>query len=222
MSLTTSKKQVIHDSNEQNENKQIDNCAKQNKNVNNDTSFILKKTKKTGNYTILRKVKINGYVTLQRVKYTIYNAYLPYGKEEYNENIILNAIINDSNNLNYNLLVTLNKISRTFDELNLIDICKQKYGINNKQFFSFIKELPSDSDINHVVNVEQNIKQYSVRLYFKYGAKISHAKFVGELSYDQLKGKRCNIDVDLGSMWVNENTMMYGINIYITHITVLN
>ena len=224
MSLTYSKKQVIHDSNlndrnEQNENKRINNSAKHNQNVNNDTSFILKKTKKTGNYTILRKVKINGYVTLQRVKYTMYNVYLPYGKEEYNDNIILNAIINDSNNLNYNLLVTLNKISRTFDEINLIDICKQKYGINNKQFFSFIKELPSDSDIDHV---EQNIKQYSIRLYFKYGAKISHAKYVGELSYDQLKGKRCNIDVDLGSMWVNENTMMYGINIYITHITVLN
>jgi hypothetical protein len=199
---------------------------KNEKNVTNDNSFILKKTKKSGNYTILRKTKINGCETLQRVKYTMYNVYLPYGKEEYNDNIILNAIINDSNNLNYNLLVTLNRITKTFNELNTIDICKQKYGIDNKIFFPFIKEIqtdPKELPINPDTNITgKNIQQYSVRLYFKYGAKISHAKYVGELFYDQLKGKYCNIDVDLGSLWVNDNTMMYGINIYITHITVLN
>lgn len=184
-------------------------------NDNKETSFILKKAKTTGNYSILRKARINGLDTLQRVKYTMYNAYLPFGKEDYNDNVILNAIINDSNNLNYNMLFTLNRIARTFDELNTIDTCKHKYNIDNKQFFPFIKALPSDENNN-------TVKQYSIRLYFKYGAKITHAKFVGELSADQLKGKTCNINIDLGSMWVNDSSMMYGINIFISHITVLN
>lgn len=204
-----------------------------------DTSFVLKKAKTSGNYSILRKIILNGRDTLQRIKYTIYNAYLPFGREEYNDNTILNAIVNDSNNLNYNMLFTLNRIVKTFNELNTIDTCKHKYNIGNKHFFSFMREVqPNIDTINETIcdengvkisgdrdtrdTVENTVRQYSIRLYFKYGAKITHAKFVGELSPDQLKGKVCNINIDLGSMWVNDSTMMYGINIYITHITVLN
>jgi len=192
-------------------------------------SFILKKTKTSGNYSILRKTKLNGFDTLQRVRYTIYSAYLPFGKEEYNDNAILNAVINDSLNINHNMLIVLNRVTKTFDELNTIDSCKVKYGIGNKQFFPFIKEVtPDPNKIDKIDNIDKPdkpdkpIKQYSIRLYFKYGAKVTHAKLVGELSYDQLKGKRCDINIELGSMWVNESIMMYGINIYITHITVLN
>ena len=61
-----------------------------------------------------------------------------------------------------------------------------------------------------------------MRLYLRYGAKVTHVSHVGELSYDQLKGKKCNLNLELGSMWVNNDTMMYGINIHVTHITVIN
>ena len=46
--------------------------------------------------------------------------------------------------------------------------------------------------------------------------------FIGEMTYDNINNKRCNIDIELGSLWINEETMSYGINIYITHITILN
>ena len=70
--------------------------------------------------------------------------------------------------------------------------------------------------------MNEKINKYQLRLYLRYGAKINHAKLVGELSASQLKGKKCNIDIELGSMWVNEKISQYGINVYVTHITVLN
>ena len=59
-------------------------------------------------------------------------------------------------------------------------------------------------------------------MYLRYGAKITHTNFIGEMTYDNINNKRCNIDIELGSLWINEETMSYGINIYITHITILN
>lgn len=179
-----------------------------------DMRFILKRNKRTGNYSILRKIRTNGHDTVQRVCYTIYGAYIPFGKEEYNNKMILNVIIYDSNNLNYNLIVTLNRIVNTFKELKNLKNSSYKYLLNDKTFFSFIKEV-NDNDVN------VNGKKYSLRLYFKYGSKISHAKYVGELTCDQLKGKRCNINIELGSLWINESTSMYGVNVHITHITIL-
>lgn len=181
--------------------------------INNDTSFILKSNKTTGNYTILRKGNAN---TVQRVKYTIYNAYLPFGKEIYKDNIIFNVVIDDSTNLNHNLLVTMNRITKTFDELKNNETVCRKYSLNGKKYFPFIKET-GEKEINN-----ETVKEYSLRLYCKYGAKVTHSKYPGELSYDQLKGKRCKIDVELGSLWVSEQTHMYGINVHVTHITVYN
>jgi hypothetical protein len=182
-------------------------------NINKDSSFILKKTVKSGNYSIIRKGSSAGNV--QRVKYTIYGAYLPFGTEYYKDNQILNAVITDATNINHNLLVTLNKVIKTFENLKTTD-SGNKYMIHNKLFFSFLK------NINTCEDCDKNVNKYQLRLYFKYGVKITHAKCVGELSHNQLKGKRCNINIELGSMWVNEQTMQYGINIFITHITVLN
>lgn len=176
-----------------------------------DNSYILKKNRKTGNYSILKKINNN---TIKRIRFNIKNTYLPYGKEEYNERIIINAIINNSNNINHNIIVTLEKLIKSMENLKDTYSGKYKYFIDDKTFFSFIKKIDNEE--------ESNDDLYQLRLYMKYGAKVTHAKLIGELSYEQLKGKRCNLDVEIGSLWVNKDIMQYGINIYITHITVLN
>lgn len=181
--------------------------------MSNDTSFILKRNKKTGNYSIMRKGTNN---KVQRAKYTINGIYLPYGCEEYNDNLIINGIIDDSTNINHNLIVILNKIIDAFSLLKHTDSGKYKYSINDKTFFSFIKKIDDNND-----DTKREINKYQIRTYVKYGAKVTHSKFVGELAYDQLKGKKCNMDIELGSMWVNNKTMHYGINIFVTHIKVL-
>lgn len=180
-----------------------------------DETIALRLNKTTGNYSIMRKIKKDNKETVQKARYKIYGAYLPYGHERFNNSNILNAVIDDSNNLNYNLLFSLNKVSRTFEDMKNMENIKNKYNLADKTFYSFIHENKNEKD-------ESNVKKYTVRLYFKYGAKVTHAKYSGELSYNQLKGKVCNIDIELGSMWINEKTKLYGVNILVTHITVLN
>jgi hypothetical protein len=170
--------------------------------------YILKRNKKTGNYTILKKHSGN---KVKRVTLNINDVYLPFGQEHYNNKLLLNAIINDSSNYNRNNIVTLERIVDTFISLRNTDSGKYKYNINDKKFFSFLKLLP-----------DQDTKKYNLRLYIKYGAKITHQKYIGELDYDQLKGKKCNLNIELGSLWVNDITMQYGINLYATHITIIN
>lgn len=114
------------------------------------------------------------------------------------------------------------RIVNTFKELRNNERLKHKYGISGKTFFSFIKESQINDGDKRVDLNGVPIKSYNVRLYARYGMKITHAKYVGELSLDQLRGKRCNMDIELGSLWVNPTTMMYGINLHIISIKVLN
>jgi len=197
-------------------------------NANDDISFILRRNKKSHNYSILRKVKNNtlsknpnNVSDVERIRYKIYNAYLPFGCETYKDNMIVNAIIDDSTNFNHNLLVTFNRIIETFKELKDTDVGKYKYSINDKTFFTFLKECDIDRTKNTTTTTnEKPIKKYQLRFYLRYGAKVTHSKLVGEMSHDQLKGRWCTLDIELGSMWVNNETKQYGLNIYITHITV--
>jgi hypothetical protein len=207
---------------------------------NKDSSFILRRNKQSGNYSILRKGPVQG--TVQRIRYTAYGVFLPYGREEYNDNLIINAVIDDATNINHNLLLTLKKIIKTFEELKDTEL-GSKYLISGKTFYNVIKEIEGEQKIENNTKVnkkqtknnnkkspnepiigpeieQQKIKKYQLRLYLKYGAKVTHAKLIGELTYDQLKGKKCNLDIELGSMWVNNE--QYGINIYVTRIIVLN
>ncbi len=181
--------------------------------VEEDTSFILKKTVKSGNYSILKK-GIN-HQNIQRIRYTVYGAYLPFGCESYKDKNILNVIINNSTNINHNLLVKLKRIIDTFEYLKTTSSGKNKYLIHDKTFFSFLKKMDTDDD-----NDTDNEK-YQMRFYLKYGAKVTHTKHVGEIDYSQLKGTRCNLDIELGSMWVSEETKQYGINIFVTGLKLL-
>lgn len=182
-----------------------------------DGSFILKKNKSTGNYTILTKT-----TPPRRIRYTLNNVYLPYGKEDYNQKVVINGIITDRNNYTHNIIVILKKIATAFENLKNTKSGKFKYGIDNKKFFSFLKEIKEDNQEDNLKNNEKKNKRYQIRMYLRYGAKITHTNFIGEMTYDNINNKRCNIDIELGSLWINEETMSYGINIYITHITILN
>jgi hypothetical protein len=204
-------------------NDQSNDQLEENANKNDDISFILRRNKKSHNYSILRKVKntisTKNTSDVERIRYKIHNAYLPFGCETYKDNMIVNVIIDDSTNFNHNLLVTFNRIIETFKELKETDVGKYKYSINDKTFFTFLKECEIDRTKN-TNPTEKPIKKYQLRFYLRYGAKVTHSKLVGEMSHDQLKGRWCTLDIELGSMWVNNETKQYGLNIYITHITV--
>ena len=59
-------------------------------------------------------------------------------------------------------------------------------------------------------------------MYMSYGAKIKHSKTNQEMQPSMLKGKRCNIEIELGSLWSSDATNKYGINVFARNVTVLN
>jgi len=162
--------------------------------------IVLKKNIKSGNWSILKKT---GSST-SRICLTLYGIYIPFGVESYNNNDILNIELKNNSNYNYNTLVMLKKILSTFEYLKTTDK-GSKYDINDKECFSFIKELDDD--------------KYNIRLYIKYGAKVVLKNSIGDVPYSQLKHKRCNIDIEVGSLWTTDKN--YGVNIYATLITII-
>ena len=95
------------------------------------TSFILKRNKKTGNYTILQKGR-----QIKRVTLNINDVYLPFGREHYNDKMLLNGIINDSTNYNRNNIITLQRIIDTFTALRDTEAGKFKYNISIETYFT--------------------------------------------------------------------------------------
>jgi hypothetical protein len=59
-------------------------------------------------------------------------------------------------------------------------------------------------------------------MYMAYGAKIKNSKTNQEMIPGMLKNKRCNIEIELGSLWASDVTAKYGINIFAKNIAVLN
>lgn len=170
------------------------------------TKFILKPGK-NGNYSIHRKTEFAN----ERATYTIYGAHLKFGIEKYNNNNVLNPILYETNNNTYNIIITLERIANTFISMGKHEVYSKKYNINDKIFFSFLKNNSTDIDK----------KQYIVRLYLKRGCKIMNAQ-KEIIPNSEIKNKFCNIEIELGSLWVSATTNLYGINIYATEITALN
>lgn len=181
------------------------------KNNTESTSFILKRAVNSDNYLIHRKICKNNNITYERATYVIYGAYIKFGVERYNNNNILNVYITDSNNINYNVIITLNRVVNTFTSMADNEKYKNLYSLTNKKFYPFIKEIENN----------ENVKKYNIRLYIKKCITISHVNNKN-VSINMLKNKVCNLDIELGALWINNKTNMYGINLYITHITVLN
>lgn len=167
------------------------------------TRFILKPGKKNGNYSIHRK--LNESNINERATYTIYGAHLKFGVEKYNNNHILNAILYETNNSTYNIIVTLERIVNTFTNMGKHEVYAKKYNLENKTFFSFIKNNTIDP---------QN-KQFIIRLYLKRGCKIMNSN-KEIIPSDQIKNKYCNIEIEVGSLWSANN--LYGLNVYATEI----
>lgn len=177
--------------------------------INNfDLKFNLSKTVKSGNYSISRKLSNGSH---ERIKYTIYNMFLPFGREIYNNKYLINGLLNDQNNTNYNMIVHMKKITEMFENMKKSEKLSQKYDITDKTFYPFIKKVDM---------MESSNDEYIVRMYFKNGVKF-YENDIEITDFTYLKGKYCNIDVELGSLWINDKINKFGINIYVTKINIL-
>jgi len=169
-------------------------------------NLIMQKAKKSGNWIIYKKELDE----IKRIQYKLKDAILPFGREEFNDSTILNIVIDDNVNEMSNIIFELLKIRNFFAKLKDSPDGIARYGINTMNFFDPITQLSSDG-----------VKRYQIRTYLKFGAKITHSKYVGFLdnTYNLAK-KTCDLNIEIGSMWIDETNNIYGINIYITNIIV--
>lgn len=187
--------------------------------------FVLVQTKKSGNYTIHQKDS-------KKIRMKLCNVYIPFGREEYNDNLVLNVVINNKSNYGHNSIVQLKHIAKKFQDLRNTYVGKIKYNIESKNFFDFMTKLENteisdqtkinqENDGQQSLVTDKPVDEYIIRTYLKHGVHITHKKLIGnlEINYD-LKQKYCDIEIELGSMWINEETNKYGINIYVNSISV--
>ena len=177
---------------------------------NKDDGFVLIPTKTTGNFSILKRGST--FVNPKRIYYKVYGCYVPFGIEEYNKNFLVNIEITEDKNFNYNLLVSLKNMCNALIDLKDTKSGKEKYLISDKEFFNFM---------NLVINKdkEEENKKYKLRLYLKKGCKILNKQDEIQ-NHSDVKRKRCNMVLEVGSLWVNEKTKKYGVNIYVSEIVV--
>lgn len=167
------------------------------------SEFKLVKTKKTGNHMIYNKKN-------KRIRGKLYGVYCPYGVEEYNSNYVLNGTIYVTNNCNGNMVLLLKKINESIRGLK--DVDNNDLGLHNKTYYPFLAQKKNKEG--------ELIDEYNVRGYIKHGLCIRHKTMVGEVEYSQMKGKTCDIDYELGTLWRNDDTDLYGLTIYFTKITI--
>lgn len=168
-------------------------------------NFIFKKNKRSKNYSILSK-------KCKKITFKLKSVYLPFGKEYYNNKSILNIIIDDSDNINYNNVFILRKYSKLFGKFKDEEI--DYYDLKDKEYHEFIK-------LNNQ-NEETGKKYYKIRCYLSNAVKISHKKYVGEVDIKDIVKKIVDIELEIGSLWINSQINKYGVNIYIQKIKVLN
>ena len=137
------------------------------------------------------------------IKIKMNNVYVPFGYESYNGKYILNFEINpEKNNYHYNLYAYLKAFEDEMKDINKIRID----DISGKEYFASIKESKAGYMMRAYISGNTEIYGYNK------GEKIL-------LTSDNIKNFFCNIELELGSLWINKN--MYGVLWYVKKIEVL-
>jgi len=246
---------------------------------NKNDGFVLIPTKTTGNFSILKPGST--FVNPKKIYYKVYGCYVPFGIEEYNKNFLINIVITEDKNFNYNLLVSLKNMCNALIDLKNTKSGKEKYLISDKNYFSFMnliqnnnnnnnkddikdiidnnEDIKDTKDIKDIKDIKEDIKdikedtkdtkdtkdikdikedtkdikdkinkedikkdnnKYKLRLYLKKGCKILNKQNEIQQNHSSVKRKRCNMILEVGSLWVNEKTKKYGVNIYVNEIII--
>jgi hypothetical protein len=169
-------------------------------------SFIFKRNKTTGNYSIYDN-------NSKRIQLTINNVFLPFGLETYNDSDVLNLQLSDKNNYQHNNIIILKDID---DKLELLADENPYLTLDDLEYYHILREDVYKKDKKD----KKDIKKYLMRSYLKKGVSITHKQLFGTYDKRNLKSKFCNIVIELGSLWKNDKS--YGCTIYVSSIKVLN
>ena len=197
-----------NDTNDTKDTKDTDVNKKEEKPIR--TNLLFKHNKTTNHYSIFNN-------NAKRMIFTINNIFLPFGVESYNGSDVLNIVINKDNNYHYNTLVILKGIDDEIRKLSSPAMCNPPIDLRNLEHYSFI----SKDEINKKNKKGDKVKKevsYKVRTYLQRGLSIKHSFLIGEYDKRNLKGKKCDIVLGIGSLWFTDTK--YGSTIYVSSIKV--
>jgi hypothetical protein len=143
----------------------------------------------------------------EKIKIKMDKVFLPFGVEIYNKRQILNIEIYPKKNNNHNNIHSmLFAFEQEFGDLNNID-WYVKQELDNISYHSFLKSNGYGG--NHI------------RSYMSPNPEIftMMGKYKQILSSKDLKGVYCNVELELGTFWINE--LHYGIIWYVKSIQVI-
>ena len=182
-------------------------------------SFVRNKT--TGNYSVYSSE--GGRINLQ-----LLGVYIPFGLEKYNDSEIVNFQIESNNNYHYNAILRIKEIDKAFRDLqnkNLdIDLTGlEYYPIITKTEYEKNTNNKTKTNKNKTIKTKKNetkSEKYIIRSYLKNGVKITHSQLFGTYDKTKLRSKKCDIEIELGSLWSNDKK--YGCTIYVSSIKIIN
>lgn len=170
------------------------------------TGFNYRRNKTTGTFTIYT-------MKWRRYTYSVGEMFLPFGLERFGDGEILNVYFKVLDNFHHNFLVSMKEIDRRLEN---IPNTNTPFDVTGMEYKPIIKE-------NHYTNTdEMEDMRYYFRCHLAPGVQIRHKQYFGNYDKNALKGKRCDIKFDLGSIWIHNENNTYGCTIYITDIFVKN
>lgn len=141
----------------------------------------------------------------QKIK--LNSVFLPFGVEFYNKKQILNIeLYPKKNNVHNNLYSLLSALEQDFSNKLIINN-EIKSEISELTYHSFLK-LNSNNSIHVRTYMSQNPNIYTYI-----------GKFKENIMQSSIKGTTCNIEIEIGTMWINSSN--YGIILYVKDIQIL-
>lgn len=150
------------------------------------------------NFYVLQKDNLNIEIRLD-------NVYLPFGSEKYNDNIIVNFELENTNN-NNNILSKLGGLENNIKNGDIIFENINKNIILSKGQNSIIKK----SKLGHIIRTHL-LKNTEIYIIKKNGEKMF-------IDHTNLQNAYCDAILDLKGIWLNENS--YGFYITIKSIKI--
>ena len=134
------------------------------------------------------------------------NVLLPFGCEKFNDKLILNVELENSNQ-NNNILSILSQIEENLKNKNIKSNIQTINNICNKGFNSILKKSKLGTIIRSHI-----LKNTDIFIKKKNGEKMI-------IDYTNLINTNCNVDLLLQGFWINDNT--FGLYIVVKSIEIL-
>ncbi len=130
----------------------------------------------------------------KKISFEINNIKTPFGIENYNEQKILNIIIDPNKyNQHHNLIININKLES---------------DLNNKKFTNKIIDIDiKDKKYHSILKYNPNNNNYILRTHIigipNIYTTINNKKFI--VSEDDIKDKNLNVQLEISSMWITDD-----------------